>query len=677
MIALRLLPLAALLLAAPAAAQDWAWVQSGGGSGSDSATSIAADAAGNVYVAGAFEGTVTFGPFTLTSDGALDTFVVKYSPDGEVLWARSGGGSRDVYGRAVAVGADGSLYLNGFFWGTATFGAHTIASVGSQEDLFLVKYSPDGDVLWAQRQGGDRGDSSAASAGTSDGDLYVAGRFGGTSTFGDVTLTSVDNSTDCLLVKYTAEGEVLWARSGGGTDSDKYYGAAADADGNAFAVGFFGETATFGPFTLTSAGFFEHDAVLAKYSPDGDVLWVRGAGGVGNDFSLGASVDGAGDVYIVGSFEGTATFETTPLTSNGDLDLFVAKYSSTGDLVWVRGGGGAGAENGRSIAVDAAGNAYATGNFQGVATFGPHALSSAGGNDVFLVKYSPDGEVLWARSGGGTAPDLGTAVSLDGAGNALLAGYYTGTSTFGPYALTSTGGDDAFVAKVGGAAPVSVAVAPADLPVVIPPEGGAFTFTVTLTNTTGETQAVEAWTAASGAASREPAFGPRPLTLDPGETLTRTLTQEVPANAPAGTYAYHVRVGPYPVVRDESAFAFVKEAAARTGAEGSAWSLSGWDDAETAALAVVSERGFALSSPRPNPFASASHLTLDVAETQRVIAEVYDALGRRVARLHDGVLAAGSPHAFVVEAGALPPGPYVVRVTGERFAATRRITLVR
>ncbi len=87
--------------------------------------------------------------------------------------------------------------------------------------------------------------------------------------------------------------------------------------------------------------------------------------------------------------------------------------------------------------------------------------------------------------------------------------------------------------------------------------------------------------------------------------------------------------------------------------------------------------GYALSAAFPNPFAERAQFTLEVAEAQDVTVAVYDVMGRTVATLHDGALAAGSRHAFALDGRALASGVYLVRVTGEQFAETRRITLLR
>jgi hypothetical protein len=141
-----------------------------------------------------------------------------------------------------------------------------------------------------------------------------------------------------------------------------------------------------------------------------------------------------------------------------------------------------------------------------------------------------------------------------------------------------------------------------------------------------------------------------------------------------------VKVGTFPgVVLASDSFPFVKQAAREGAAVASAtadaaWSASGWDEASVASATLPG--GFALSEVSPNPFTGRTQLTVEVAEAQAVTVEVYDALGRRVATLHDGPMEAGA-HALGFDGSSLPAGVYVVRATGETFSATRRATLVR
>jgi hypothetical protein len=433
-------------MSAPAvSAQEWEWAYSAGGSESDwgYANAIAVDAGGHAYVTGDFRGTATFGDVTLTSAGGQDAFVAKYASDGSVLWAHSAGGSQSDSGTGIAVDADGYAYVTGTFRGMAAFGDVTVVSVG--EKAFVAKYAPDGSVLWVRSADGSESSWGSAIAVNAAGNAYVTGAFRGTATFGDVTLTSAGEE-DMFVAKYAPDGNVLWARSARGSESSWGDGIALDAAGNAYVTGELEGAAVFGDVALTSAG--KMDVFVAKYSAAGEVLWARRAGGSEYVWGTAIAVEAGGNAYVTGVFEGTAAFGNVTLTGAGDLELFVAKYSPTGEVLWARRGGGTEEDRGSGIAVDAGGYAYVTGYFEGTADFGDFTLESAGSADVFVAKYAPDGSALWARRAGGSESNWGSAIAVDAGLNAYVTGYIAGTSTFGDFTLTSEGLADVFVAKL-------------------------------------------------------------------------------------------------------------------------------------------------------------------------------------------------------------------------------------
>jgi len=184
-------------------------------------------------------------------------------------------------------------------------------------------------------------------------------------------------------------------------------------------------------------------------------------GGSANDFSESIAVDSTGNIYTTGSFQGTADFDpgtgTFNLTSAGGADVFVSKLDPSGNLLWAKNLGGSSNDVGFSIAVDSSGNVYTTGYFANPgADFDPSAqsfsLRSAGGDDIFVSKLDPSGNLIWAKGFGGSSTDLGYEIAVDSTGNVYATGYFEGTSDFDPSAgafnLTSTGERDVFVLKV-------------------------------------------------------------------------------------------------------------------------------------------------------------------------------------------------------------------------------------
>ena len=267
-----------------------------------------------------------------------------------------------------------------------------------------------------------------------------------------------DNTFDCLRV-YTGgkwictyqnpanfTPNMIAIASAGGINSDIGNSIAVDGSGNVYVTGYYQGTATFGGIAKISVG--SNDIFVAKYNSSGNMQWVQSAGGPSIDIGQSIAVDGSGNVYVTGYYNGTATFGATTITSAGSSDIFVAKYNSSGTLQWVQSAGGTNADSGYSIAVDGSGNVYVTGYYYGTATFGATPITSAGGGDIFVVKYNNSGSVQWVQSAGGTNADSGKSIAVDGSGNIYVTGYYYGTATFGATSITSAGFSDIFVARL-------------------------------------------------------------------------------------------------------------------------------------------------------------------------------------------------------------------------------------
>ena len=153
-------------------------------------------------------------------------------------------------------------------------------------------------------------------------------------------------------------------------------------------------------------------------------------------------MDAGGNSYITGYFDGSVTFgaggtSATTLTSDGDSDIFLARYDSTGAFAWARRAGGTSTDDGYAVDVDASGNSYITGYFSGSATFGAGGttattLTSDGDDDIFLARYDSTGALVWAKQAGGTSRDVSRRVYADASGNSYISGEFEGTSHLRP-----------------------------------------------------------------------------------------------------------------------------------------------------------------------------------------------------------------------------------------------------
>ncbi len=442
-----------LLAAAPspaAAAPSYAWAIKGGGTGLDHAYGVSALPDGSSIITGYFGGTVTFGTTPpLISTGLNDTFTAKVNADGIYAWAIRGGGTD--YDQAYGVSAlpDGSSIITGAFNGTATFGTTPPLTSTGSNDTFTAKVNADGTYAWAIRGGGTLSDHAYGVSALPDGSSIITGTFRGTATFGTTPPLISTGGEDTFTAKVNADGTYAWATQAGGTSYDIANGVSVLPDGSSIITGYFAGTAVFGSTTLISTG--SSDTFTAKVNANGTYAWAIRGGGTGNDYGKGVSVLPDGSSIITGYFNGTATFGTTTLTSTvGSNDTFTAKVNANGSYAWAIRGGGTGDDQANGVSALLDGSSIITGSFNGTATFGTTTLTSTGLQDTFTAKVNADGSYAWAIRGGGTGDDFARGVSalLDGS-SSIITGSFNGTATFGTTPpLISTGSYDSFTARI-------------------------------------------------------------------------------------------------------------------------------------------------------------------------------------------------------------------------------------
>jgi hypothetical protein len=304
-----------------------------------SASGIAVDAAGNVYVAGYFSGgPVSFGGTNLSASAAgarMEYFVAKYGAGtATAQWVRQGGRVPQVAGQVfytptLRVSPIGEAYLVGTFAaGTGAFGALPLPAELGGFDLGVVKYSPQGTEQWARRSGGAGLDQARYAALDDNGHLAVAGAFGGAARFGGQTLAGSGASSGGLFLYDAFTGAEQWARVLTGGATAFYADVATDAAGNFYAVGAFDGTGAAGGPALISAG--GTDAVVVSYSPQGAFRWQQQSGSAANETAFSVRLDQARRLHVAGTFVGTAQLGPMVLTgqSNVNANVLLAQLAA-------------------------------------------------------------------------------------------------------------------------------------------------------------------------------------------------------------------------------------------------------------------------------------------------------------------------------------------------------------
>ena len=263
-------------------------------------------------------------------------------------------------------------------------------------------------------------------------------------TFGNIQLSNNNFYVeDIFIAKYDPNGNIIWVRKAGGSSYDEGNDIATDGAGNSYVTGPFRGTATFGNTQISSGG--SSDIFIAKYDANGNLLWVRKAGGTGEDSGNDITIDNSGNCYMTGTFRSTATFGTTQIISSGAEDIFTAKYDANGNLLWVRKAGGTSNDFSNDISADNSENCYVTGTFKNTATFGTTQIISSGAEDIFTAKYDANGNLVWVNKTGATYSDFGYGISVDNSGNCYTTGSFGGTVSFGSIVLENGNG---FITKI-------------------------------------------------------------------------------------------------------------------------------------------------------------------------------------------------------------------------------------
>lgn len=431
----------------------YSWAKTGGGAtGNESGVAIATDANGNSVVVGTYNQLAIFGVDTLRG-GAItyenDIFIVKTDTNGNIVWARSAGGNFAERVSGVAVDGSGNIFVAGMFSGTATFGTQSVTSAGSY-DCFIAKYNTNGAAQFVVRYGSAADDRltgiATNAAGTS---VAVSGWFTGSAIVGGTTLTSISTEADLYFASFDGTtGTFNWAVSAGGSRADVATAVAMDGSGNVYGTGYYCNNANIsGPWGLQSTGIY--NMFVSKYTSSGSFVWARNLVGNSDEYGMAISTDASGSVYVGGYFNGNIGVTTSALTqSAGSDDYFLAKWNTSGVSQWLRTGGGAGRDQIRGVNASASGDVLATGYYQNSAVIGGYVLNSNASGDMFVLYTDANGATRWVNRSTGTGAEVGNGVTVSSTFSVYVTGSIAAATTFGVNNVNTRGGTDMFVTKL-------------------------------------------------------------------------------------------------------------------------------------------------------------------------------------------------------------------------------------
>lgn len=394
--------------------------------------SVTSDPDGNVYVASVFRDTLVLqgvsNSVTLVSSGNNDGVIAKFNSSGACLWAHKIGGTGQDFCNIISLISDSSVVIGGGYSGQVDFDPSandSICTSNNPYDLFLLKLNSEGEFQWVRTLNGSSSmyDCIHGLKENSNHELVLTGEFSGTLDLdpgvNSYTVTGEGSVffqfNDIFLASYDSNGGLIWGNRIGGTGSfDVAFDLDLDGDDNMVISGYFRSksidmdpsagssiihnTDTLNPLT---------DVFLAKYDVNGNHMWSGGLGGPSSEYGNTVDVSPNGDVVICGSFYGNVDFDITAGThfvnSNGDFLNYMAKYSTSGELVWVKFVKNLFIEE---ASISDQGTFFLVGTFMDTLNFDGQTLIANGTNDCFVAELSSNGNLMWMNSFGGPNGDV-------------------------------------------------------------------------------------------------------------------------------------------------------------------------------------------------------------------------------------------------------------------------------
>lgn len=439
-------------------AQDWEWAFGVKGSDFDYSSAIAMDNDGNIYVAGYFNSSnISFNSLTFQNRGGDDIFIAKFDNSGNIIWVKTFGGEGNDRAIAMVVDRDKNLVLTGSFESpTLAFMSFGLINRGGG-DLFICKFTSDGNVIWAKSYGSSSYEEPTAIATDLQGNIIIGGGFSGDSfIIGADTLKNsavgYNGISDIFIAKLSASGKPTWARSVGGVSFEQAHSLAIDRDSNIVVVGAFNSNKIgFGKDTLINIGY--SDVFIAKYDSKGNVLWAKGGYGKDKDWANAVAIDDNGDIYVAGEFLSEEfRLANYTISNKGSYDILLAKFDKDGNLLWANSFGEDVDDYGKSL-VYSNGYVYLGGYFASkTLAFGNASVTNHSQeltSDIYVAKFDDSGNCLWVRSAGGNKEDQSFDIAADNDGNVFQTGNFESKYIyFSKESLYNYGYSNVFVSKL-------------------------------------------------------------------------------------------------------------------------------------------------------------------------------------------------------------------------------------
>ncbi|MFA5080629.1 MAG: hypothetical protein WC472_03345 [Candidatus Paceibacterota bacterium] len=401
----------------------------------------------------------------------------------DLTYAFSIGDQNNDFGKSIISDKNNNIYSVGAFHGTINLNPKgkaektSLGGIGSDTDIYIVKYNQYGEYIWGFSIGSIGYDSPSEVRLDGEGFIYLAGYFGGKADFDPSEkefILDAGIGRDGFIAKYDSDGRFLWAKKIGNQESipfedndirfEQVSSIGFDLNNNVYIAGYFDGEIEFKDIqentkTLTALKY-SRNIFLAKYDKNGNNLKSSSLSGGTIGEARKILINSNSEVYLAGIFNSKIALNSDDPKKftyvTGGQDIFLSKYDSEFNYLWSKKWGSLGKDDLNSMSFSQDENIILIGSFSNLINFQGIKLQSSGSQDIFFLKINPDGDIVFSKKIGGAGRDSGLSTAIDSLGNIYITGYFSGAVDFDPnrggrnsilYAFSSGDATDAFISK--------------------------------------------------------------------------------------------------------------------------------------------------------------------------------------------------------------------------------------
>ena len=384
---------------------------------------------------------------SISATGGEDGFVAKFSQNGNLIWINQFNGSSVDRLNGIAVQDDNQIYIVGEFKGTVYYNNDSLVSQ-NEMDLILVKIDSSGTIQWANAGGGLGYESANDICLSENGNLCVTGYFENDLNI-DTTTIQGNGLRDIFIATFDQMGNLIWLRSIGGPAFEDGRAIVTDNIDNIYITGAFRDL-MFLPGNDTLFGVGSYDAYVAKIDKNGILQWIKTMGGAAADEGVDINVDANQDIYAVGWYDRSMIVDSITLNGEKEEDGYIIKFDVNGNVLWSSSLAGEFDERVYAVDFDASNNVYIMGTLDSVLILGADTLYNRHFNrptDIFITKFDQYGTCIWAQDFGYDYNDFGFDLLVQNSNTLYLTGSFQDTTIFIQDTIMSQYGYDVFIAK--------------------------------------------------------------------------------------------------------------------------------------------------------------------------------------------------------------------------------------